>query len=34
MGTFSVELEIGDPDGLRFETVEAMADSGATYTEA
>ena len=32
MGTFNVELEIGDPDGLRFESVEAMVDSGATYT--
>ena len=34
MGTFSVKLEIGDPDGLRFESVEAMVDSGATYTTA
>ena len=34
MGTFSVELEIGDPDGLYFESVEAMVDSGATYTSA
>ena len=34
MGTFSVELGIGDPDGLRFESVEAMVDSGATYTTA
>ena len=34
MGTFSVELEIGDPDGLRFETIEAMVESGVTYTEA
>ena len=34
MSTFSVELEIGDPDGLRFEAVEAMVDSGATYTTA
>ena len=32
MGTFNVELEIGDPDGLRFESAEAMVDSGATYT--
>ncbi len=34
MGTFTVELEIGDPDGLRFESVEAMVDSGATFTAA
>ena len=32
MGTFNVQLEIGDPDGQRFETVEAMVDSGATFT--
>ena len=28
MGTFHVNLEVGDPDGQRFELV----DSGATYT--
>ena len=32
MGTFNVQLEIGDPDGQRYETVEAMVDSGAAYT--
>lgn len=32
MGTFRVELEIGDPAGRRFERVEALVDSGATYT--
>ena len=32
MGTFQVEIEIGDPNGMRFEAVEAMVDSGATYT--
>ena len=32
MGTFSVELQVGDPSGSRFENVEAMVDSGATYT--
>ena len=32
MGIFSVPIEIGDPDGQRYETVEAMVDSGATYT--
>ena len=31
MGTFNVEIEIGDPDGRRFERVEALADSRATY---
>ena len=31
MGTFNVELEIGDPDGNRFERVNALVDSGATY---
>ena len=32
MGTFTVELQVGDPQGRRFEPVEAMVDSGATYT--
>ena len=32
MGVFQVELQIGDPQGQRYETVEAMVDSGATYT--
>ncbi len=32
MGTFSVQLQVGDPSGHRFETIEAMVDSGATYT--
>ena len=31
MGTFSVQLEVGDPAGRRFEMIEAMVDSGATY---
>ena len=31
MGTFNVEIEIGDPDGKRFERVEALVDSRATY---
>ena len=31
MGTFNVEIEIGDPDGQRFERVEALVDSRATY---
>ena len=32
MGTFQVTIEVGDPDGQRYETVEALVDSGATYT--
>ena len=32
MGTFAVQLEVADPEGRQFETVEAMVDSGATYT--
>ncbi len=34
MGTFAVTLEIGDPQGRRFETVEALVDTGATLTSA
>ncbi len=32
MGVFHVELEIGDPRGQNYQIVEAMVDSGATYT--
>ncbi len=32
MGTFRVTIEVGDPGGQRFETVEALVDTGATYT--
>jgi clan AA aspartic protease len=32
MGTFRVEIEVGDPDGRRYERVEALVDTGATYT--
>ncbi len=32
MGTFRVNIEIGDPQGQRFEPVEALVDTGATYT--
>lgn len=32
MGTFKVRMEIGDPAGERWETVEALVDTGATYT--
>ena len=32
MGTFRVEIEIGDPAGGRWESIEALVDTGATYT--
>ena len=32
VGTFRVSIEIGDPAGQRYETVEALVDTGATYT--
>ena len=32
MGTFSVQIQVGNPSGQRFETIDAMVDSGATYT--
>ena len=32
MGTFTVEIEVGDSLGSQFETVEALVDTGATYT--
>ena len=32
MGTFNVAIEIGDPAGQRFETIEALVDTGADYT--
>ena len=32
MGTFLVQIELGDPEGRRYETVEALVDAGATYT--
>ena len=32
MGTFAVTLGVADPQGRRYEDVEAMVDSGATYT--
>ncbi|MBI4236049.1 MAG: aspartyl protease family protein [Chloroflexi bacterium] len=34
MGVFSVPVGIGDPQGRRYETVEALVDTGATYTVA
>jgi predicted aspartyl protease len=32
VGTFHTSIEIGDPTGQRYETVEALVDAGATYT--
>jgi len=32
MGTFRVQIEVGDPEGRRFESVEALVDTGATNT--
>lgn len=32
MGTFRVEIEIGDPEGRRYERIDALVDTGATYT--
>ena len=32
MGTFSYTIEVGDPQGERFETLEALVDTGAGYT--
>ena len=32
MGAFRYRLEVGDPEGNRFEGVEALVDTGATFT--
>jgi clan AA aspartic protease len=32
MGTFQATVEIGDADGKRYEAVEALVDTGSTYT--
>ena len=32
MGTFFTPVEISGPDNERFETVDALVDTGATYT--
>ena len=32
MGTFRVGIEVGDDARVRFERVEALVDTGATYT--
>ena len=33
MGVFSVQIEIGDPGARRFERVEAVVDTGASYAQ-
>jgi len=32
MGTFSVDLDVGDPRGEVWETVQALVDTGSSYT--
>ena len=32
MGTFAVRIDVGDPAGERFESVEALVDTGASYS--
>ena len=32
MGTFRVRIAVGNPDGQQYEPVEALVDTGATYT--
>lgn len=32
MGTFRAAIDIGDPQGERYEAMEALVDTGATYT--
>jgi len=32
MGTFHATIDIGDPSGNRWEPVDALVDTGATYT--
>ena len=32
MGTFSTAIQVGDLEGLRFIPLEALVDTGATYT--
>ncbi len=32
MGTFSVNIQIGNPDGTEFEELESLVDTGATTT--
>lgn len=32
MGTFHYPIEVGDPQGQRWERLDALVDTGATYT--
>ena len=32
MGTFEATLDVGDPQGTRYESIDAMVDTGATYS--
>ena len=32
MGTFTIQVDVGDPSGSNFETLEALVDTGATNT--
>jgi len=32
MGAFRVRIEVADPQGVRFEPIDALVDTGATYT--
>ena len=34
MGAFRITVEIADPSGQRFEPVEMLVDTGATFTKA
>lgn len=34
MGTFRIPIAIGDQAGQRFEPIEALVDTGATFTKA
>ena len=34
MGTFRITVEIADPQGKRFEPVEMLVDTGATFAKA
>jgi clan AA aspartic protease len=31
MGTFNVNIEVSDPEGRRYDRVEALVDTGSTY---
>ena len=33
MGTFQITVEIGDQSGQRFQELEALVDTGATFTK-